>query len=125
MAMLVLHAADHVRHLVEGAKRCWPVRDGEARIIAGDQGSGHDQDEGDAGCEDGKTVQPAMVRNFDALQNGPRQIWSSNVQRALRQTLKHVILADVQRRLSHKAQADDLPLTQTFRSTAGLADSIA
>src|SRR5437879_7012545 len=71
MAMLVFHAADHLRHFVEGAEGGRPVGDGQAGVIASDERSGDDQDEGGAGGEDREAVQSAMVRHFDALQVSP------------------------------------------------------
>jgi hypothetical protein len=72
MAMFVFHAAYHLRHFVVGAEGGWPVGDRQAGVVAGDERSGDDQDEGGASGEDGEAVQAAVVRDFDALQNGPR-----------------------------------------------------
>jgi hypothetical protein len=71
MAMFVLHAANHARNLVEGTEGGRPVRDRQTGVIAGDQGSGDDQDESGAGGEDGEAMQSAMVRDFDAFQDCP------------------------------------------------------
>lgn len=69
MAMFVFHAANHVRHFVEGAEGGRPVGDGQAGVIAGDECSGDDEDEGGAGSEDREAVQPAMVGDFDPFQH--------------------------------------------------------
>ena len=43
MAVLELHPANHVRHLVEGTECGWPIRYGEARVVTGDKRAGHNQ----------------------------------------------------------------------------------
>ncbi len=40
------HAADHARHLGNVAEAGRPVGDGETGVVAGDQGTGNDEDEG-------------------------------------------------------------------------------
>ena len=68
MAVLELHPANHVRHLVEGTECGWPIWYGEARVVTGDKGASHNQQERDAGREDGKPMQRAIVRRSDGFQ---------------------------------------------------------
>lgn len=76
MAMFVLHAAHHARHLVEGTEGGRPVGNGQAGVIAGDERSGNDEDKRGASGEDGEAVQSAMVGQFDAFQNSLRgKMW--------------------------------------------------
>ncbi len=71
MAMLVLHASNHTRHFVERTEGSRPVGNGQARAIAGNQGSGNNQYKRGAGGEEGEAMQPAMIRDFDAFQDSP------------------------------------------------------
>src|SRR5277367_3424951 len=70
MAVLILHASDHVGHFVERAESGWPIGNGETCVVAGDEGTRDDQKERDAGGKDGETVQSLVVRNFEFLQHG-------------------------------------------------------
>ena len=61
VSVFELHTADQFRDLVERTERGGPVRDGEASIVAGDQGSGDDQEECPPGQNDGEAVQAAVI----------------------------------------------------------------
>lgn len=69
--MFKFNSANHLRHFVEGAEGSGPVGDGQSGVIAGDQRSGDDQDQGGAGGKDGEAMQATMVRDFDAFQDSP------------------------------------------------------
>ena len=71
MAVLVLHSANHAWDFVIRAEGCGPVGDGQARVIAGDEGSGDNQKERRARGEDCETVQSLMIPDFDAFQSSP------------------------------------------------------
>ena len=78
VGVFVPYAANHVRHFVKGAKTGWPVGDGQTGVVTGNQRSGNDEDERGAGGEDGEAVQSAVIWDFDAFQDGPREdrAWS-------------------------------------------------
>lgn len=69
MTVFELYAAYHMRHLVDRAKCGGPVRDGEPRIVAGDQRPGDDENKRDARRENRKAVKSAIVWSGDSLQN--------------------------------------------------------
>jgi len=82
MAPLVANAADEVWHLYEIAEWRWPVRNREAGVIAGDQGSSSDHDERRARHEDGESVMCGIVfwwTGFQKLLPGSAG-WSSRFQ---------------------------------------------
>jgi len=72
MAPLILNPSVQRRH-TKRAKRPRPVGNGESGIVARHQRAGHNQNKRSANDEDGKEVQSATIRNFDAFQNSPRE----------------------------------------------------
>jgi hypothetical protein len=73
MAMFVSDAAHHARHFVEGTEGGRPVGNRQAGIVAGNKRSGDDEDKSGTSGEDREAMQSAMVRDFDAFQDGPQE----------------------------------------------------
>jgi hypothetical protein len=67
MAPLVLYAAVQ-RGDAEGSERRGPVGNGKPRVVAGDQGTGNDENKSRARDEDGEAMVCAIVRCAEGLQ---------------------------------------------------------
>lgn len=69
MGVLEFHATDKFRNLVPGAERGRPVGNGEASVVAGDEGAGDDQEKRPTGQDYGEAVKPGIVIGGDGFQS--------------------------------------------------------
>ena len=76
MAVLILHAANHRRDLVQRSERCWPVGNRQPGVIAGHQRAGNDEEKSGPGQDYGEAM---MCRIVGDVTRSRRQNGSYNV----------------------------------------------